>query len=193
MEQVRRRREIWCWQPPRTYRRRGRKRRWRTCSGSVGAWRVSSNPLCLEPELEECDLPELVAPEPGGMIIGFREQTLHVLLSEDATLPSGRGTERVFHELQVRTFEVLEGRDREVALGTVYDLRRDHPSGRLLQDALAPLRQFQLRWACSGQLDQLVVEKGYAGLQAPGHGHIIYPLHGIVDQHYLGVDPKGAI
>ena len=70
----------------------------------------------LEPELEESYLPEFVAPEPGGVGVGLREEPVDVLLPEDAALSGGRGVERLLHQIEVGAFEVFQGRNREVPL-----------------------------------------------------------------------------
>ena len=43
------------------------------------------------------------------------------------------------------------------------------------------------------QLDQFMVEEGDAGFQAPGHGHVVDPLHRVVDQHDRGVHAQGLV
>ena len=50
--------------------------------------------------------------------------------------------------------------------------------GRLPQNALATLLELQRRRDGCGQLDELVIEKGDARLEAPAHGHVVDPLTG---------------
>lgn len=84
-------------------------------------------------------------------------------------------------------------RDGKIALGTVDDLLRQELAARFLQYALAAVGEFQLRRAGRGQLHQFVVEEGHAGLQAPGHGHVVDPLHGVVDEHDVRVEPQRRV
>ena len=49
-----------------------------------------------------------------------------------------------------------------------------------LEGILAPIAQLELRRAAGGQLHQLMIEEGHAGLQPPGHGHVVHPLDRVV-------------
>src|SRR3546814_5302020 len=59
-------------------------------------------------------------------------------------------------------------------------LARYHAAGRLLQDPLAVPADLQFGRNPAGELDELMVEEGHARLEAPGHGHVVDPLHRVV-------------
>src|SRR3546814_12898680 len=72
-------------------------------------------------------------------------------------------------------------------------LARYHAAGRLLQDPLAGPADLQFGRNPAGELDELMVEEGHARLEAPGHGHVVDPLHRVVDEHDGGVEPQRLV
>src|SRR3546814_14529236 len=69
-------------------------------------------------------------------------------------------------------------------------LARYHAAGRLLQDPLAVPADLQFGRNPAGELDELMVAEGHARLEAPGHGHVVDPLHRVVDEPDGGVEPQ---
>ncbi len=70
---------------------------------------------------------------------------------------------------------------------------RNDPAGPLLQDIFAVLAHFHLRRHARGQLHHLMIQERHAGLQPPGHGHIVHALDRVIDQHDLAVDPERLV
>ena len=97
------------------------------------------------------------------------------------------------HELDVGTLEVAERGHREVALGAVDDLGRQHAPRGLLEHALAVMGELERRRARGRELDEVVVEERRARLQAEGHRHVVHALDRVVDEHHLGVQAQRPI
>src|SRR5664280_2498285 len=146
-----------------------------------------------EPQLEEGELPELGALQGGQVLIGSREQPLEMIAAKQPALPGSRGVEALADQGQGVALERRQGGDREVALGAIDHRIGDEPASRGLEHALATLGEFELGRAGGRELDELVIKEGSSGLEAPGHGHVVDALDGIVDEHDLRIEPERAV
>src|SRR5919202_1410616 len=96
-------------------------------AGGLRRWpaiRGTSDPVGLQPELQQTQLPQLVAAQRGELTVRVGQQPVDVLGPEQPALAGGVVGQRVAHQVEHLALEVGDRRDREVALGAVDDLRR---------------------------------------------------------------------
>jgi len=103
-----------------------------------------------------------------------------------------RCEEGVSEEVDGGGVELHERRDREVALRPVDDVRRKDGPGEVLDDPFATAGDEEFVGAGHRQLDELMVEERHPGLEAERHGHVVDPLHRVLDEHHPAVDAQGA-
>src|SRR4051812_26597487 len=116
-----------------------------------------SDAVGLQPEFEHAELPDLAGTRWRAVVVGRLEHAVDQAGREELALAGGRRGQRLPYEIEVRALELDQRGDREVALGPV-DHRVGHePARRVLEDALAALRDLQLRRAGGRELDDLVV------------------------------------
>src|SRR4051794_30360945 len=90
----------------------GVRRRWPATRAVTGG--TSSDALRLEPQLEQAQLPELVALERGQLAVGLGEQRLHVFGAEQPALTGGVGRQCVADQVEHLALEVGDRRHGEV-------------------------------------------------------------------------------
>ena len=121
--------------------------------------------LALQPQLQEPELPQLVAAERREAAVGLGQQRLDVGGLEQAPLLGGRIGEGVAHEVEQRALQV-GGAGTGSSPGPVDDLGGDDAAGRVLEHALAPARHLELGRAGGGQRHEVLVQERHPGLQA---------------------------
>src|SRR5688572_33362155 len=109
----------------------------RRCPATRGVPVTGSDPVALQPELEQAQLPGLVALERGQLAVGVGEEFAHVLRAEQAARAGRLARQRVADQIEHLALEMGDRRNREIALGPVDNLRRDDPPADRLEDALA--------------------------------------------------------
>src|SRR3712207_5676302 len=98
----------------------------------------------LQPHLERRGLPKLRAAQRRDVLRRRGEEALQVLGPEQAALPRCSGGQDVAHQVQVGPLDVLQGRNREVALLAVDHLVRDDEARGVLEHALADRKSTRL-------------------------------------------------
>ncbi|MDT4821342.1 hypothetical protein FQZ97_545170 [compost metagenome] len=62
-----------------------------------------------------------------------------------------------------------------------------------LEHLLAAVAELEAGRDARRQLGDPVVEERHPRLQAPGHGHVVHPLHRVVHQHHRAVQAQGLV
>jgi hypothetical protein len=83
---------------------------------------------------------------------------------------------------------VLQCGNREVALLPIDDFGGNDRAGGLLEDVLAAVADLQLCRDARRQLDEVVVQERDARFETAGHGHVVDPLHRVIDHHDLLIE-----
>src|SRR3954452_7177124 len=108
---------------------------------------TTSHPVGLQPQLQQAQLPELVALERRQLAVRVGQQRLDVLLAEQPAVAGGLPAQGVAHHVEDLALQVRDRRDGEVALRPVDDLGGDDPAADRLEHALAAVGQLELRRA----------------------------------------------
>ena len=101
--------------------------------------------------------------------------------------------QRVPHPREQRPVELPDRGDGEVALPPVEHRVGHEAARRPLQHPLAAVRELQLGRHGGGELDEVVVEERHAGLETPGHRHLVDALHRVLDEHHGRVDAERGV
>src|SRR5690242_19785354 len=121
---------------------------------SVRVMEPPSDPVALQPELQQPQLPELVAPERRQPAVRIAQQALDVVAAEQPALPGRVPGQGVADQVEHLALEVGDRRDEEVALGPVDHLGRDDPPADGLEHPLAAVGELELGRAGRRELDE---------------------------------------